>query len=735
MSLTDPDVARIVLGASLYLTVAGICALAIAAVVRSTAAGISAVVGVFFVLPTLAGSLPERISAGARYLPSNAGGALARLTTSPQTLPPWAGFALLCGYAAVLVAVAALAIAPLGRLSGWQTHGVGIWTPAEEPGSRPRRSWSFDASVAAGAALHLVHVRLRVESSRLGGGHDPRRLGRAAARARRVWPVPVFAWCLIVAASTGAVAMQVVWSPALAIALYTVAVFRPRRDAIIAALLLAGGAVISSIHIFGGAWLPAAVSLVAVIVATTVLGLYIRTRRVLFDQLRERADDLERGRDQQVALAAAAERARIAREMHDIVAHHLTVMVALSDGAAAQIATSPKRAEAAMRTVSATGRQALGDTRQLLGVLRDPHGSSQREPLPDLGALDRLVDQVRAAGLAVRFETQGAPPPTGAPGPQLAVYRLVQEALTNTMKHAGPHVAAAVLIRYEADEVCVEVADDGCGDPGDPDDRRGPRADRDARTDRGLRRPDRGRTEGSARLARLGPGAVGRRTAVVIGVVLVDDQALLRAGFRMILDAEPDIHVLGEAADGDQGAALVAATNPDVVLMDVRMPRTDGIAATARITREVPQARVVILTTFDLDEYVYAGLRAGASGFLLKDAPPADLLNAIRTVAAGDAVLAPSATRRLLDRFAAALPNDASGTATTDPLAGLTERERDVFALLAAGHSNREIGAKLYVAEGTVKVHVSRVLTKLGLRDRVQAVVLAYETGTIVPGG
>ena len=221
----------------------------------------------------------------------------------------------------------------------------------------------------------------------------------------------------------------------------------------------------------------------------------------------------------------------------------------------------------------------------------------------------------------------------------------------------------------------------------------------------------------------------------MIGVVLVDDQALLRAGFRMILDAEPDIEVLGEAADGEKGAAVVAATRPDVVLMDVRMPRVDGVEATARITRDFPHTRVVILTTFDLDEYVYAGLRAGASGFLLKDTPPADLLAAIRTVAAGDAVLAPSATRRLLDRFAAVLPDDSSGSAAADPLAGLTERERDVFVLIAAGHSNREIGARLYVAEGTVKVHVSRVLAKLGLRDRVQAVVLAYESGTVIPGG
>jgi signal transduction histidine kinase len=349
-------------------------------------------------------------------------------------------------------------------VSGWHTRWVGIWTPAEGPGSRARRSWFFDAGVAVVA---LLAAGTYVYSSDL-----PIWVAVTIAVAmaaplvvRRVWPLPVFAWCLLVAVGTGAVAMQVVWSPALVIALYTVAVLRPRRDAIVAAVLLAGGAVASSIHIFGRTWLSPGVSLVAVIAAATVLGLYVRTRHALFNQLIERAHDLEKGRDQQVALAAADERARIAREMHDIVAHHLTVMIALSDGAAAQLTTAPQRAEAAMRAVSATGRQAIGDTRHLLGVLRDPDESSGREPLPDLGGLDRLIDQVRAAGLAVHYEVQGALP-VGGPGPQLAIYRLVQEALTNTLKHAGPHATAYVRMRYEADEVCVEIADDGLGTAG-----------------------------------------------------------------------------------------------------------------------------------------------------------------------------------------------------------------------------------------------------------------------------
>ncbi|HEY6748633.1 MAG TPA: response regulator transcription factor [Mycobacteriales bacterium] len=216
----------------------------------------------------------------------------------------------------------------------------------------------------------------------------------------------------------------------------------------------------------------------------------------------------------------------------------------------------------------------------------------------------------------------------------------------------------------------------------------------------------------------------------MIRVLLVDDQSMLRLGFRLILSAEPGIEVVGEAGDGATAVAMAAALRPDVVLMDVRMPGVDGIAATATIVGARPETRVLILTTFDLDEYVVAGLRAGASGFLLKDAPPGDLTAAIRTVAAGDAVLAPSATRRLLDRFAALgapPPRD-------QVLAPLTGRERTVFALLAAGRSNREIAAELYLSEGTVKIHVGRILAKLALRDRVQAVILAYESGLIVPG-
>lgn len=217
----------------------------------------------------------------------------------------------------------------------------------------------------------------------------------------------------------------------------------------------------------------------------------------------------------------------------------------------------------------------------------------------------------------------------------------------------------------------------------------------------------------------------------MIRVLLADDQALVRTGFRLILTQAPDMAVVGEAADGEQAAAMALELRPDVVLMDVRMPSVDGVEATRLIRAGgAGPTRVLILTTFDLDEYVYAALRAGASGFLLKDTLAADLLSAIRVVAAGDAVVAPSATRRLLERY---VPAGAPQAAVTDP-GVLTEREREVLTHIARGLSNAEIADRLHLSEGTVKTHVSRVLTKLNLRDRVQAVVYAYESGVVRAG-
>ncbi|HEX5986199.1 MAG TPA: response regulator transcription factor [Nocardioides sp.] len=214
-----------------------------------------------------------------------------------------------------------------------------------------------------------------------------------------------------------------------------------------------------------------------------------------------------------------------------------------------------------------------------------------------------------------------------------------------------------------------------------------------------------------------------------IRVVLVDDQALVRAGFTMLVDSQPDMAVVGEAGDGGEAVALLGKTDADVVLMDVRMPRVDGVEATRSITQRGETPRVIVLTTFDLDEYAFAAIKAGASAFLLKDAPPADLLSAIRSVHSGDAVVAPSTTRRLLEHFAAAQPS-----APPPALDGLTDREIEVLRLVARGRSNTEIASELVVAEATVKTHVGRILAKTGTRDRVQLVVLAYESGLVSPG-
>jgi signal transduction histidine kinase len=335
----------------------------------------------------------------------------------------------------------------------------------EHPTGRAPVRWVFDVAVmlfAAVAALpNLFH----------GGAHRSAVTFVAviaiilALLVRRIWPIPVFVWMGLFGIALGLGYHDAVPGFALLIALYTVAATQPRRVVLIAAGVFELGIVAVVIKVAGGAWWYDAIFLTGMVVAAVGLGLYVATRRAYLIELHDRAARLERERDQQGALAAAAERARIAREMHDIVAHHLTVMVALSDGAVAASAKSPERAAEVMRSVSATGRRALADTRRLLGVLRDGAEDGTGDalhPMPSLAELDALIDQVRAAGIPTTLQIGGTAADV-PPGVQLTVYRLVQEALTNTLKHGGSDVRASVRLHYGPGELRVEVDDDGAG--------------------------------------------------------------------------------------------------------------------------------------------------------------------------------------------------------------------------------------------------------------------------------
>jgi signal transduction histidine kinase len=350
---------------------------------------------------------------------------------------------------------------------------VSFWQPVEDPGTRPLRSWAFDIGCAifAGAAS-LAYFSFGQTAHRAALSFPASLLVAvviaAALPLRRVWPGPVFLWTILAAAALALwPARGALFPVALAISLYTVAATM-RRAAALAAAALVAGLVLIVVGQDGTRHWPIAISdAVGYAAAVLLVGWYVSTRRAYLAELRDRAVRLERERDRSSALAAAVERARIAREMHDSVAHHLTVIVALSDGALAAVTRAPAQAADAIRDVSSTAREALAETRRLLGVLRGDPGHEPRQPLPGLADLDDLFARVRAAGLPVRYELSGAiadPPP----GLQLAVFRLVQEALTNTMKHAGPGVSAAVRLQLTPAEVQVEVEDDGTGGTGEP---------------------------------------------------------------------------------------------------------------------------------------------------------------------------------------------------------------------------------------------------------------------------
>lgn len=464
------------------------------------------------------------------------------------------------------------------------------------------------------------------------------------------------------------------------------------------------------------------------VAATVAVAELLRARREQWAAAREERAAAERRADE--------ERLRMARELHDVLAHSISVINVQAGVGLALLDSDPEQARTALTTIKSASREALGEVRQVLESLRTP-GDAPRAPAPGLDRLPELVEQAAGAGLTVTVTTDGdrtpsRPAPTRRP--------------SGSCGRPSPTWCGTPV-----------RAPPGCGSPTGTGSRasyrgRRPRHGRRRRRERqrAHRRAGAGRRTGghhlrgaTARRRIPGPrrtapvpGPVrsggSRRGDAVIRVLLADDQLLVRAGFRALLDAQPDIEVAGEAADGREAVRLVRELRPDTVLMDIRMPVLDGLAATRRITEDpaLSEVRVVMLTTFELDEYVFEAIRSGASGFLVKDTEPEELLRAVRAVVAGDALLSPGVTRRLIAEFAARSKEPAAATV----LDALTEREREVMALAGIGLSNEEIARRLVVSPLTAKTHVSRAMVKPGARDRAPQVVLAYESGLVRPG-
>ena len=461
-------------------------------------------------------------------------------------------------------------------------------------------------------------------------------------------------------------------------------------------------------------------------VVAWLAGYALRERAEQAEAAEQRAIQAEREREAAARVAVAEERARIARELHDIVAHAVSVMVLQVGAVSHRLPDSLAEDREALRSVERAGRTALTEMRRLLSAMRHEGEEAELVPQPGLDGLDALLDEVGRAGLPVELHVDGQPFPLPR-GIDLSAYRIVQEGLTNALKHA--HASDAdVIVRYRPDELEIEVRDNGQGSATSDGQGHGLVGVRERVKIYGgemsAGTSDRRRFRAQHTPARR------RRRSVTIRVLVADDQSMVRAGFRMLLAGEEDIDVVAEASNGLEAVEKADRFRPDVILMDIRMPELDGLEATRRILATDNGARILVLTTFDLDEYVYEALRAGASGFVLKDDPPEQLLAAIHVVAGGDALLSPAVTKRVIKQFTRT-PRPAPPKQLDD----LSEREHEVFRLIARGLSNAEIGKELFISETTVKTHVTHILQKLDLRDRVQAVVLAYQAGLVEADG
>jgi DNA-binding NarL/FixJ family response regulator len=501
----------------------------------------------------------------------------------------------------------------------------------------------------------------------------------------------------------------------------------PSQDAIPLALLIAaysGGreldppaAWLAGVLVVGALWLGLA-ALRAPAVEFLGSGVVFGGSWAIGQAIRRRDREVTAARERERE-AVRAERTRIARELHDVVSHSLSVIAIQTQAVRRRLRPDQAREAGDLEAVERVTREALAEMRRLFGVLRADGEAGALAPQPGLGQLDALVAQ---AGVPVELSVSGERAPL-PPGVDLAAYRIVQEALTNR----APALGGAA--RTGRDRLRRPRSGDRGGRRRPRRGRRlGARAGRDARARRALRRTAGDRLPPGGRLPGVGEDPV----PVSVRVVIADDQGMVRSGLRSLLSGEPGVEVVAEAADGEQAVLAARRHEPNVVLMDIRMPVLDGLAATRAIVDGGLPARVLVLTTFDLDEYVFEALRAGASGFLLKDASAEELVAAVRTVAAGDGLLSPGVTRRVIEAFAAGPVAD---PALARSLEELSARERQVLLHLARGASNAEIAAALQLSAATVKTHVASVLGKLRLRDRTQAVIFAYESGLIRAGG
>ena len=470
-----------------------------------------------------------------------------------------------------------------------------------------------------------------------------------------------------------------------------------------------------------------------VLVAAGALAGRRETQRRLAEQ--ERISDAERTRR-----TLLEERTRIARELHDVVAHHMSVIAIQAEAAPYRVPDPPEELARSFATIRTTASEGLHELRRLVGVLRadgTDGAADDAGPQPTLDQLGELVATVEQAGTTVTMAVEGTPRPL-PPGVELSAYRILQEALSNALRHA-PGSQVQVELGYRPARLDLRVVNGPARSAPIPS----PGAGHGV-----LGMKERAAMLGGELTAEPRPDGGFAVTAVLplpdgqddmsVRVLVADDQALIREGLLVLLRAQEGIEVVGEAVDGRDAVDKAAALRPDVVLMDVRMPVLNGLEATRRILGDQGNAddsgsgatKVLVVTTFDLDEYVYEALRAGASGFLLKDSSAQMLAEAVRVVAAGDAMLSPPVTRRLLGTFARL---GGPRGPTRDQVDRLTERETEVLTLVARGCSNAEIADELVLAEQTIKTHVSRILTKLDLRDRTQAAIFAYETGLVRP--